>query len=120
MRVTCRSWSKGKAVLVGDAAHAQPPNLGQGANLTFQNSLSLATYLDRQSSVEGALAEWERQERPLTDHVQKWTDLYGRVASAWPERLTSRRSQVLELANKIPWVDRQLGRAARHVPVGAG
>ena len=38
---------RGKAVLVGDAAHAQPPNLGQGANLTFQNSLSLATYLDR-------------------------------------------------------------------------
>lgn len=119
LRVTCRSWSRGKAVLVGDAAHAQPPNLGQGANLTFQNSLSLATYLDRVGSVEGALAEWERRERPLTDHVQKWTDLYGRVASAWPERLSHRRSQVLELANRVPWVDQQLGRAARHVPVGA-
>lgn len=119
LRVTCRSWSRGRAALVGDAAHAQPPNLGQGANLTFQNSLSMATYLDRGDDVEASLKLWERKERPLTDHVQKWTDLYGRVASAWPERLSHRRSQVLELANKVPWVDRQLGRAARHVPVGA-
>ena len=119
LRVTCRSWSRGNVVLVGDAAHAQPPNLGQGANLTFQNSLSLATYLDRASDVPSGLAEWERKERPLTDHVQRWTDLYGRVASAWPERYSRQRSRVLELANKVPWVDRQLGRAARHLPVGS-
>ncbi len=46
--------------------------------------------------------------------------MYGRIASAWPERFVSRRSEVLELATRIPWVDRQLNKAARHVPVGAG
>lgn len=120
VRVTCRAWSRGHAVVVGDAAHAQPPNLGQGANLTFQNALSLADYLDRSRDIPTALQTWEGAERPLTDHVQRWTDLYGRVASAWPERLASRRSQVLELATRVPWVARQLNKAARHVPVGAG
>ena len=119
LRVTCRAWSRGRAVLVGDAAHAQPPNLGQGANLTFQNALSLAAYLDRGDDVPQALQSWEARERPLTDHVQKWTDLYGRVASAWPDRFSSHRSQVLELASKVPWVDRQMNKAARHIPVGA-
>jgi 2-polyprenyl-6-methoxyphenol hydroxylase-like FAD-dependent oxidoreductase len=119
MRVTCRHWSRGRAALVGDAAHGQPPNLGQGANLTFQNALALADYLDGGADVETALAAWEKGERPLTDHVQKWTDIYGRVASAWPDRLADRRSQFLEVATKIPWVDRQLNKAARHVPVGA-
>lgn len=119
LRVTCRAWSRGRAVLVGDAAHAQPPNLGQGANLTFQNALSLAAYLDRTDDVPQALRTWEAAERPLTDHVQKWTDLYGRVASAWPDRFSSKRSQVLELASKVPWVDRQMNKAARHIPVGA-
>jgi 2-polyprenyl-6-methoxyphenol hydroxylase-like FAD-dependent oxidoreductase len=119
LRVTCRAWSRGQAVLVGDAAHAQPPNLGQGANLTFQNALSLAAYLDQQGSVPEALQTWEARERPLTDHVQKWTDVYGRVASAWPDRFAKQRSQVLELASKVPWVDRQMNKAARHVPVGA-
>ncbi|GAA1142252.1 NAD(P)/FAD-dependent oxidoreductase [Nocardioides aquiterrae] len=118
LRVTCRSWSRGRAVLVGDAAHAQPPNLGQGANLTFQNVLSLAEFLDRSSDVPTALRRWEESERPLTDHIQRWTDIYGRVASAWPERLSHRRGQVLELASRVPWVDRQLNKAARHVPLG--
>jgi 2-polyprenyl-6-methoxyphenol hydroxylase-like FAD-dependent oxidoreductase len=119
MRVTCRAWSRGRAAVVGDAAHGQPPNLGQGANLTFQNALSLSMYLDQSDDVAEALQRWERKERPLTDHVQRWTDLYGRIASAWPDRWARRRSQVLEAATRVPWVDNQLNRAARHIPVGA-
>jgi 2-polyprenyl-6-methoxyphenol hydroxylase-like FAD-dependent oxidoreductase len=119
MRVTCRDWSRGYVAVVGDAAHGQPPNLGQGANLTFQNALSLAYYLDESDVIPAALTNWELKERPLTDHVQKWTDLYGRVASAWPDRWARRRSQFLEAATRVPWVDRQLNRAARHIPVGA-
>ena len=119
IRVTCRDWHRGRAAVVGDAAHAQPPNLGQGANLTFQNALALSDYLDRSPDVESGLRAWQRHERPLTDHVQRWTDLYGRAASAWPDRFSHRRSQFLEMATRVPWVDRQLNRAARHLPVGA-
>src|SRR5262249_22827338 len=111
---------RGRAVVVGDAAHAQPPNLGQGANLTFQNALALADYLDRDNDLRVALHRWECQERPLTDHVQRWTALYGRAASAWPDRFARQRSQFLERASRFPWVDRQLNKAARHVPVGSG
>jgi 2-polyprenyl-6-methoxyphenol hydroxylase-like FAD-dependent oxidoreductase len=119
IRVTTRAWSSGRAAVVGDAAHGQPPNLGQGANLTFQNALSMAEYLEREPDVPTALATWERKERPLTDHIQRWTDLYGRVASAWPDRFAHRRSRVLETVTRIPWVDRQMNKAARHRPVGA-
>jgi 2-polyprenyl-6-methoxyphenol hydroxylase-like FAD-dependent oxidoreductase len=119
MRVTTRAWSRGVAAVVGDAAHAQPPNLGQGANLTFQNALALAEYLRREPGVPEALATWERRERPLTDHIQRWTDLYGRVASAWPDRFARSRSQVLERVTRVPWVSRQMNKAARHRPVGA-
>jgi 2-polyprenyl-6-methoxyphenol hydroxylase-like FAD-dependent oxidoreductase len=118
IRVTCRRWSRGQAAVVGDAAHAQPPNLGQGANLTFQNAVSLASYLDQSADVATGLVEWESRERPLTDHVQRWTDLYGRVASAWPKRLESYRTNILQHTTKMQWVDRQLNKAARHVPVG--
>ncbi|MEA2922768.1 MAG: hypothetical protein QOF07_2733 [Bradyrhizobium sp.] len=116
MRVTCRSWSSGRAAVVGDAAHAQPPNLGQGANLSFQNALSLAVYLDQSEDVPTARATWEREQRPLSDHVQRWTHMYGRVASAWPQRWVRHRSSVLERVTNVRWVDNQLNKAARHVP----
>ena len=33
--VTCRAWAAGRVAIIGDAAHAQPPNFGQGAGLAI-------------------------------------------------------------------------------------
>jgi len=118
MTVRCRSWSEGRVVVVGDAAHAQAPNLGQGANMTFTNALSLAAAVTSAPDVVAGLVGWERRERPLTEHVQRWSHGYGWLVSMWPEHMLQARSQVLQLLTGIPWVDAQLNRAARHLPVG--
>jgi 2-polyprenyl-6-methoxyphenol hydroxylase-like FAD-dependent oxidoreductase len=39
-RVDCRRWFSGRLVLVGDAAHAMAPNLGQGANSAMSTQWS--------------------------------------------------------------------------------
>ncbi|WP_158009882.1 FAD-dependent oxidoreductase [Carbonactinospora thermoautotrophica] len=118
MTVRCRSWSEGKVVLVGDAAHAQAPNLGQGANMTFTNAVSLAAAVSGANDIPAALRAWEQRERPLTDHVQRWSHGYGWLVSMWPEHLAEVRTKFLQFATSIPWVDAQLNRAARHIPVG--
>jgi 2-polyprenyl-6-methoxyphenol hydroxylase-like FAD-dependent oxidoreductase len=51
-----KRWSAGKVALIGDAAHALPPNLGQGGGFAMMNALSLAVYLDRHADVADALA----------------------------------------------------------------
>jgi 2-polyprenyl-6-methoxyphenol hydroxylase-like FAD-dependent oxidoreductase len=118
MTVRCRSWSTGRVVLVGDAAHGQAPNLGQGANMSFTNAVSLAAAVSESEDVVAALRMWERTERPLTDHVQRWSHGYGAVVSRWPDALLKYRGQALLAVTSIPWVDAQLNRAARHRPVG--
>ncbi|WP_433508906.1 FAD-dependent oxidoreductase [Nonomuraea sp. CA-143628] len=63
-------WSTGRAVLVGDAAHAMCPALGQGASVGIVNAVDLAHALDLYDDLGQALAEWERRERPMTDDAQ--------------------------------------------------
>jgi 2-polyprenyl-6-methoxyphenol hydroxylase-like FAD-dependent oxidoreductase len=46
-RVDCRRWFSGRLVLLGDAAHAMPPNLGQGANSALVDGVVLAEELTR-------------------------------------------------------------------------
>src|SRR5437764_4543129 len=61
-------WSSGHVAVIGDAAHALPPNIGQGAGCGMMNGLSLAVFIDRGDDAAGALGAWEREEGPLTDH----------------------------------------------------
>jgi 2-methyl-3-hydroxypyridine 5-carboxylic acid dioxygenase len=57
-------------VLVGDAAHAMCPALGQGAGVGMVNAVDLAHALDQYDTVTEALAAWEGRERQMTDDVQ--------------------------------------------------
>lgn len=119
MTVASRRWSTGRVVLVGDAAHAMAPNLGQGANMTFTNAVSLAAALSEGNEVPAALQAWERRERPLTDHVQRWSYGYGVLVSRWPDSALRFRGPALQFLTDLPWVSRQLNRAAEHRPVGS-
>jgi hypothetical protein len=72
-------------------------------------------------SVGIALANkgWERRERPLTDHVQRWSHGYGVLVSRWPDSALPFRGAALQLLTGIPWVAKQLDRAAEHRPIGS-
>ena len=112
--VRLRRWSAGRVAVLGDAAHAMPPNLGQGAGCALMNALSLAVALDAHPRPEDAMRDWERTERPLTEHVQRWSALYGR-ATSWPAWA---RSSFFRLTERSRWVRAQMQRAQRHAPTG--
>jgi 2-polyprenyl-6-methoxyphenol hydroxylase-like FAD-dependent oxidoreductase len=119
VNVRCRTWSAGKVVIVGDAAHAMPPNLGQAANMAFTNALSLAAAVSSANDIEQALRDWERRERPLTDHVQRFSYYYGFFLGKWPREFLALRDDVLRVLGASSWFEQALNRGMRHMPVGA-
>ena len=112
--IRLKSWSKGKVVVLGDAAHALPPNIGQGAGCSMMNALSLAYYLDREKDFATALRTWETNERPMTEHTQRISVFLG-MPTTWP---TPMRRGFLWLAGKSKWMVAQRTKTARHVPTG--
>src|SRR6476659_172075 len=112
--IKLRRWSAGRVALVGDAAHAQPPNIGQGGGCAMMNALSLAVHLERHADVSAALAAWEKNERPVTEHAQRISYLLG-LPTTWPPLL---RTITLGWAGRSKWLVRQRTKTALHRPTG--
>jgi len=90
--VACSRWSAGRVVLVGDAAHAMAPTLGQAACIAMHCGVALAESLAAGPDIESALARWEAAQRPMVDTTQRYGRAYVRMMTRWPRRMLSLRS----------------------------
>ena len=52
------SWYRGRVLLIGDAAHATTPHLGQGAAQAVEDAVTLGELLDNSNSVEEVFAQF--------------------------------------------------------------
>jgi salicylate hydroxylase len=66
------SWTSGRLVLLGDAAHAMLPHLGQGANQAIEDGVALAVFLEGRDPDEVAdiLQRYEEFRRARTNDIQ--------------------------------------------------
>ncbi len=80
-RVDAARWSDGALVLLGDAAHAMAPTLGQGANSALVDAAVLALELDAAESPAGALQAYERRRRAPVRRVQDAADRVTRLSN---------------------------------------
>jgi salicylate hydroxylase len=66
-------WSRARAVLLGDAAHAMLPHHGQGANTTIEDAITLAELLADASpdELDGVLVRYQVLRRARTRKIQR-------------------------------------------------
>ncbi|QFZ19727.1 FAD-dependent monooxygenase [Saccharothrix syringae] len=90
-QVRLDTWSRGRVVLVGDAAHCPSPLSGQGTSLSLVGAYVLADELARDFA--GAAARYERRVRPFAELNQALaTENPGRGAS--PESVERAKSAI--------------------------
>lgn len=77
----------GRVVLLGDAAHAMTPNLGQGGGQSLEDAATLTVLLDQvdplprgDARLTAALAEYDRLRRPRTQAIAKQARQLGALA----------------------------------------
>jgi anthraniloyl-CoA monooxygenase len=60
-RVLCRTWRRGKVVLLGDAAHTAHFSIGSGTKLAFEDSIKLADVLHSGRPLDQALDDYQEE-----------------------------------------------------------
>ena len=79
------SFRRGRCVLLGDAAHAMTPDLGQGGNQALEDAATLVRLIGDAAAtppgpwIDPALTEYDRLRRPRTQLLARQARLVGRV-----------------------------------------
>lgn len=74
--LTTITWGSPRIMLLGDAAHASSPMLGQGGSMALEDALVLAEELERQVALDDAFAAYVRRRTPRIE----WVRAQGRAA----------------------------------------
>lgn len=65
------TWSRGRMLVLGDAAHAPAPSSGQGASIALEDAVVLARSLRDSADVPTALTAYERARRTRVERIVK-------------------------------------------------
>ncbi|MBO4206105.1 FAD-dependent monooxygenase [Micromonospora echinofusca] len=94
------SFVAGRVALLGDAAHAVTPDIGQGACLAIEDAVMLAVALSSWNDVDDALRDYDLTRRPRTQKLARISGGSARVQQASHPVSAGLRDAVVRLMPK--------------------
>lgn len=97
----------GNMVLIGDAAHATSPNLGQGACMAIEDAVILSNEMQKNHDYQRAFKEFERRRLERTHWIITTSRRIGWVAQLENSFLIKVRNQMVRLL-PLSWREQQI------------
>jgi salicylate hydroxylase len=101
-------WYRGRAVLLGDAAHAMLPHQGQGANTTVEDAFTLAALLAQATDPQdlpSAFATYQALRRGRTRRIQRLSWVTNALLHLPDGTAADERNRALaHLPQEIAWI----------------
>lgn len=97
-----RRWWRGRAVLLGDAAHAMSPQLGQGVNMALVDALALAARLRETATTAEAFDAYQRERRAHLAAYHRYSRWLTPLFQSDRDNLATLRDLAFLPAGKLP------------------
>ncbi|WP_326946476.1 FAD-dependent monooxygenase [Amycolatopsis sp. NBC_01307] len=75
------SYVRGKIALLGDAAHAMPPFLGQGGCQALEDAVVLAHAVSTEDTIQKGLTKYDQERRPRSQKVARDSVRAGKIGT---------------------------------------
>ena len=92
-----KTWHKGKICLMGDAAHATTPNMGQGANQAIESAWVLADCLAKEADCKTAFEAYQNIRQAKAIQIIKTSWQIGQLAHLKNPVLTTFRNTMVRI-----------------------
>ena len=101
-----QTWRRGRAVLLGDAAHGMLPHHGQGANVSIEDAVTLAELLRvyRIDEFDEAIQRYQVLRRLRTRTVQRSAHATNAVLHLADDAVEGRASYLARVPEKFGWI----------------
>lgn len=101
-------WGDGRIGVIGDAAHAMSPQLGQGANMALLDAVAIARALAECRRWEEVWLHFANQRRGAIRFYQRMSWWLTPLFQSNLKGAAGLRDLTLPLSRKVPWLRRQM------------